>query len=109
MEKFARKLKEIGFVESMQDCFDVVPMPKMKREEIIEARREAVWACLNERMGKDPKLAEEFAKAAIDLAKDMLLNVLKVDYKLDYGQAAPSTGKIIGGILDMLFDDKEEN
>ena len=109
MEKFARKLKEIGFVESMQDCFDVVPMPKMKREKIKEARREAVWACLNERMDKDQKLAEEFANAALDLAKDVLLDVLEVDYKLDYGQPAPSTGKIIGGILDMLFDDKEEN
>lgn len=109
MEKFARKLKEIGFVESMQDCFDVVPMPKMEREKIKEARREAVWACLNERMDKDQKLAEEFANAALDLAKDVLLDVLEVDYKLDYGQAAPSTGKIIGGILDMLFDDKEEN
>lgn len=109
MEKFARKLKEIGFVDSMQDCFDVVPMAKMTREKIKEARREAVWACLNERMDKDQKLAEDFANAALDLAKDVLLDVLEVDYKLDYGQAAPSTGKIIGGILDMLFDDKEEN
>ena len=109
MVKFAVKLKEIGFVESMQDCFDVVPMPNMKFDKIKEARREAVWACLNERVNKDPKLAEEFAKAAIDLAKDVLLDVLEVDYKLDYGQPAPSTGKIIGGILDMLFDDKEEN
>lgn len=109
MEKFARKLKEIGFVDSMQDCFDVVPMQKIKGEKIKEARREAVWACLNERMDKDQKLAEEFADAALDLAKDVLLDVLEVDYKLDYGQAAPSTGKIIGGILDMLFDDKEEN
>ena len=109
MEKFARKLKEIGFVDSMQDCFDVVPMPKMKCDKIKEARREAVWACLNERMDKDQKLAEEFANAALDLAKDVLLDFLEVDYKLDYGQPAPSTGKIIGGILDMLFDDKEEN
>ena len=91
MEKFARKLKEIGFVESMQDCLDVVPVPKkMKRKEIIEARREAVWVCLNERMDKDPKLAEEFANAELNLAKDVLLDVLEVDYKLDYGQAAPS-------------------
>ena len=109
MKKFARKLKEIGFVESMQYCFNVVPIPKMKREKIKERRREAVWVCLNERMGKDPKLAEEFANAALNLAKDVLLDVLEVDYKLDYGQAAPSTGKIIGGILDMVFDDKEEN
>lgn len=109
MEKFARKLKEIGFVDSMRDCFDVVPMPKMEHDKIKEARREAVWACLNERMDKDQKLAEEFANAALDLAKDVLLDVLEVDYKLDYGQAAPSMGKIIGGIVDMLFDDKEEN
>ena len=109
MEKFARKLKEIGFVESMQDCFDAVPMPKMKCEKIKEVRREAVWACLNERMDKDQKLAEEFANAALDLAKEVLLDRLSVDYELDYGQPAPSTGKIIGGILDMLFDDKEEN
>ena len=109
MEKFARKLKEIGFVDSMQDCFDVVPMQKMKREKVIEARREAVWVCLNECMDKDPKLAEEFANAALDLAKEVLLDRLSVDYELDYGQPAPSTGKIIGGILDMLFDDKEEN
>ena len=109
MEKFAKMLKEIGFVESMQDCFDAVPMPKMKCEKIKEARREAVWACLNERMDKDPKLAEEFANAAIDLAKEVLLDRLSADYKLDYGQPAPSTGKIIGGILDMPLDDKEEN
>lgn len=109
MEEFARKLKEIGFVESMQDCFDVVPMPKMKPKKIREARREAVWACLNERMDKDPKLAEEFANAALDFAKEVLLDTLGVNYRLDYEQAAPSTGKIIGGILDMLFDDEEEN
>ena len=60
-------------------------------------------------MDKDPKLAEEFANAALDLAKEVLLDRLYIDYKLDYGQPAPSTGKIIGGILDMLLDDKEEN
>lgn len=108
MNEFMQKLNETNFIKNMKHCFDITPMPKdAKAETLVRLRREAVWSCLESRLQNDEELNESFAKFAVGIAKEAILNELELE--LDYAQGAPNKKDALKNILSWLFDEQMED